>query len=233
MIRSLAAALVFALVMVPSAYAQQAAVTTAQPAASSNVLLSWRTNAYAPAGFMGRVPAVGGGTILVTMEIIDSGKPVNLSGYEVRWYLNDNLFDSGMGKQTITIAVPQLHQDSMEVRVQVVGTPYQANEATISIPLGDPEVVLVSHNNRVLRSGDNIIEAYPYGFNTTDSSNLLYTWSVNGESPDATEDPRSLTVSVDGTPTQAASVTLNVTHPNKPNEQASAQMRLTPLPTTQ
>lgn len=233
MIRFLAAALVFALVMVPPAYAQQVSVTAAQPANTSNLLLSWRSNAYTPAGFAGRVPAVGGGTILATMEIIDSGKAVNLAAYEVRWYLNDNLFESGMGKQTITIAVPQLHQDSMEVRVQVVGAPFQANEATISIPLGDPEVVLVNHNRNVLRTGDNVVEAHPYGFNTTDSSNLLYSWSVNGQSPDATEDPRSLTISVDGTPTAPAVVLLNVTHPNKPDESAGAQMRLVPLPTAQ
>ena len=157
-----------------------------------------------------------------------NGSPANLAAYEVRWFLNDQLFQSGFGLQSVTIPVPEFHQDSMDVRVEIVDAPLLFSEGVMSVPLTDPLAVIVSRDRSEIHRGTNVLEADAYSFNVTDSSLLFYDWTVNGEIPDANEDPRDLTVTVDGDPTSPVDVGLTVSHPDNEGESDGTSLRLFP-----
>lgn len=199
----------------------------ATPAAADELMLSWRSNGFAPSGYAGRVAASGGGQVLVTAEAISGGRPASLSGYEVRWYVNDELYESGLGIQGITYYVPESHQDSFDVRVEIVGAPFAVSMANLTVPLTDPQAV-ISRDERGIREGDNVFHAVPYSFNVTNASDLVYQWTVNGQAPESTENPSELTVSYASDPADPLSLNLSVTHPQRAAEEASYSIRIDP-----
>lgn len=224
MIRPLAFIASLFLVATPAAFAQQAPIST-----NSNVfMLSWRSNTFSPAGYAGRVAATGNSSLLVTAEAISGGSVVNLSNYEVRWYVNNELTESGLGMQSITIPIAEFHQNEIDVRAEIIGSPLAVAESFLTIPLVNPVAVIESAERGVLRSGANTLSAHAYSFNVTDADDLLYQWQVNGETPQATEYPRLLSLTIDGTPTSPVYITLTISHPDRPEETATAALTLTP-----
>jgi hypothetical protein len=206
-----------------------ASVAYAQvPSASSDLMLSWRSNGFAPAGYEGRVSASGGGTVLLTAEALVNGRPANLSNLEIRWYVNDELFTSGFGLQAVSVPVARFHQDSIDVRVEIIGAPFSATLASMSVPLTDPVAVIEPKIGTVLYAGENPFIARPYSFNVTNADDLVYIWRVNGEAPATAEDPAKLSVIYNGIPTDPLNLSLNISHPQNSSEGASAILDLVP-----
>ena len=212
------------------ALAQKQPISTAP--GNSDLILSWRSNGFAPAGYEGRVAAAGGGTVLLTAEALIDGRPTSLSQYDVRWYVNDELFTSGPGLQAVTVPVPQYHQDSMDVRVEIFGASFTANEGSISVPLTDPVAVIEARTGRSLRSGKNIFEAAAYSYNVSNPDDLLYNWTVNGENPQGSQEPRSLVVSIEGSPSKPIDLELVVEHPDNADESSGASFTAVPSTVT-
>lgn len=202
------------------AYAQQAPIST--PPTSSQLMLSWRSNGFAPAGYPGRVAASGGGTVLVIAEELVSGRPADVSRYEIRWYLNDELYETGFGLQAVTIPVSRDHQDGFDIRVEIIGSSFSENLKTISVPLTDPLTVIEPQTGRQLEAGMNTFGAQGYSFNVANASDLLYNWTVNGQAPQATEDPRHLDIKLDAPPQTPVALGLRISHPQNISETATA-----------
>lgn len=222
MIRRLLPIALLVLVGGSLAFAQQA------PVPSSDLILSWRSNGFAPAGYAGRVAAAGGGTVLLTAEVLVGGRPADLSALEMRWYVNDELYETGLGLQSVSVPIGAFHQDTLDARVEVIAAPFSATLASLSVPLTDPAVVIEPRSGQTLRSGENLFVASPYSFNVTDADDLFYSWLVNGEEPQASENPRELRVSYDGLPTSALELGLSATHPENSDETTATSIRLLP-----
>lgn len=206
------------------ALAQQAPLDTSP--GNSDLILSWRSNGFAPSGYEGRVAAAGGGTVLLTAEALVGGRPADISKYDVRWYVNDDFYTSGLGLQAITVPIQAYHQDSIDVRVEIFGAPFAASDASMSVPLTDPLAVIEQHSGVSLRSGKNIFEAIPYSFNVKDPNNLLYTWAVNEDVPQSSENPRSLVLSIEGSPYGSVDLRLTISHPENDSESSAASLRV-------
>lgn len=198
------------------------------PSQTSELMLSWRSNGYAPAGYTGRVAAAGGGTVLLVAEEIVAGRPADLSRYEVRWYVNEEFYESGFGMQSISVPIAKFHQDRIDVRVEVIGAPFSTDRASIAVPLTDPLAVIEPRSGTGLHAGQNLFTAAAYSFNVTNPNDLLYNWSIDDDVPQAAEDPRSLTIGFDGLPTGPLDLGLSVSHPQNEGEAAQAYLRVSP-----
>ena len=195
---------------------------------NAETFISWRTNAYTPPGYPGRVIPAAGSSVLITAEVITGGRPVDLSKYEIRWFLNDELYQSSNGAQSIVVPVPELHGRSFDVRFEVIDAPFTNTDAIIQIPLGNPQVILSSPNNFVLTEGEQLIKATPYSFFIGSGDDLIYDWTINGQIPDVSDTPQELILNVEGRPTQSVRVNLKVSNPRNEKETRSASIRLSP-----
>lgn len=196
------------------------------PVAPSELMLSWRSNALSPAGYVGRVPPSVGSTVLITGEALVNGIPSSLKGYEVRWYVDGEFYQSGFGLHTITIRIPGVHGSNFDVRMEIVDAPFAATNATLTIPIGGPSVVITGPRDLTLREGILLFRAVPYGFNVARPNDLVFTWTVNGVAPDATENPEELSLNLKGTPTEPVVIEVTVRNTVREGEAASSRIIL-------
>jgi hypothetical protein len=223
MMRSLIPAGLLAVAFATPAFAQAPAVP------ASDLMLSWRSNALSPEGYAGRVASPPGGSVLLLAEALVNGRPADLRGYEVRWFINDDLYQSGQGLFSTIYRVPEFSDDLMDVRVQIIGAPFAATETSITVPLTNPTVVIEAAGGNNLRSGNNFFYATPYSFNVGSPNDLVYTWTVNGEVPEASGDPRELSITVEGILTQPIQLGLRIGNALNEREVATRNLELIPM----
>lgn len=223
MLKFLTAGVTLAFAVANPAFAQAPATP------SSDLMVSWRSNALSPEGYAGKVASPVGGSVLLLVEALVNGRPADLRNYEVRWFINDDLYQSGPGLFSTTFRVSEFSDDYIDVRVQIVGAPFSATEATMVVPFAKPSVVIEAPGGSFLRSGENYFRATPYSFNVASADDLLYTWTINGMVPEASGDPRELSITVDGIPTQGAEIGVSVENALSENEGSEASMSLDPI----
>ena len=134
-------------------------------------ILTWKAANYAPSGYQGRVFPTSDTKVDAALELIDGGKLANLSGAEIRWYVNNNLQKSGAGLKTFTFNADGTRGDQT-LRVSINDYRGLTLEKTITIPLASPELVI--------DGGPNAFRALPYFFNFGDVRKANFTWSANG-----------------------------------------------------
>lgn len=222
MLRRLVPIAILALIGGSVAFAQQT------PPPANELMLSWRSNGFAPGGYSGRVAAAGGGAVLLTAEVLVAGRPADLSKYEIRWYVNEELYESGVGLQTTSYNVAPLHQDSIDVRVEIIGSPFSTTLGNISVPLTDPRAVIERRTGTGLHAGPNEFTAAAYSFNVTNPNDLLFNWRINGDVPQAADDPERLIIGFDGIPQSTFTIELAISHPQNEEEVAGASIRMSP-----
>jgi|GEM_PF-2136547 len=224
MARHIALALLIVLSSASTAFAQSLGTRPA-----SEILLSWRSNALSPAGYEGRVATPIGGSVLLIADALVSGRPADLRGYEIRWYVDGELYDSGFGMLSTTYRVPELSiAPEIEVRVEIVDAPFAASEASTIVPFEDPQVVIEAPGGAVLRSGENVFVATPYSFNVASANDLRYTWTVDGEFPELNENPRELRIDVQGIPADAVDLGISVENTRNSGEGFNGGLTLRP-----
>ncbi len=220
-------ALVASLAGIRTALAQ---TPVARQSASSEIMMSWRSNGFAPASYQGRVAAAGGGTVIILAEALVNGQPADLSRYEVRWYVNDELYETGFGLQAITVPIQRFHQDSLDARVEIIGAPFTDTLKSISVPLTKPKAVIRPISSPRLSEGENTFVAVPYAFNVIRATDLIYRWSVDNQPPSANENPQQLVLTVEGPP-EAVLLSLSITHPQNKEESVRGSVRVLPAAT--
>lgn len=220
--------LLLAALLALSSGAAAALAQTAPPVPPSDLMISWRSNGLAPAGYAGRVAAAKDGSVLLLAEALVGGVPANLRGYEVRWFIDDELYQSGMGLQSVTYRVPEFHKGSLEARVEIVDAPFAANEGTITVPLTDPEASIEGPRDGKLRTGRNRLVVTPYSFNVASVTELTYDWTVNGVLSELTENPRELILTVSGTPVAPVQINVGVVNMAAESERTTASTVLAP-----
>ena len=100
---------------------------------------------------------------------------------------------------------------------------------TITIPVTRPYVAIVApFPNTTVSGASATFRAVPYFFNTALADALLYSWTVNDNSPQANEDPDELSLSVESADTLDVSAT--VRNPRVSGEQAQNALDVTFAP---
>ncbi len=178
-------------------------VAPAQSAAP-RFILSWQAGGYAPQWYEGKVLLGYHAPLMVSCSLIgqgtlDAGKIVDLSNAEIRWYVNSQLYTSGVGMQTLTISKNDIFSGGiLNVRASVNYYDPDTNgsgfvDGYVSIPVESPKVVLSGKSFSSSTGSDPsvAINAFPFFFNVPNGA-LLVAWFLNGSQLPAMENPFSI-----------------------------------------
>jgi hypothetical protein len=187
---------------------------TSQP----RFLITWKTNSFAPTGFNGKTLPTANSIITASLELIDGGKPADLSRQTIYWYLNDNLLENKNGVQRVSFLAPDVAGGTLDLRVQVPN--YRGNTLlkTIEIPVARPEAVIEApFPNGEFHNSPIHLMARPYFFNVGQSEDLTFSWKVNGDPPQNSEEPGGLNVVLNKDAPNGALVTVDLAIQNPVN----------------
>ena len=165
-------------------------------------MVSWQAQSYAPPWYQGKIFPTKGTPIVISFELIDNGKIVDLSKTAVRWYINDELVkneDSGLGIKSLQFNMPDYAGQETEIRIAIPDYKGNQLDSIIRIPSKAPEVVIKNvYPEGRIQTGDNLFEAIPYFFNVNNLNNLSIDWFANSEKTDSYADnPWLLKLSID------------------------------------
>lgn len=198
---------VLSMFLLPVAHAQ-----TATP----QFLLTWRTSgSYVPSFYIGKAIPSFGSQITAAVELVSNGKILNISGQTIYWYLNDTQIGGGAGQQSITFTPFDVPPNSQNLKVSLPlydgGLSHQIEINTVT-----PEAVIFApYPANQASTNPIVVKALPYFFNTSSTSNLSYSWAVNGQTGSNTENPDEADINLPpGTPSgMNLAVSLTITNP--------------------
>ncbi len=151
-------------------------------AASSQVLLTWEAENYAPALYPGRHLVTPGSSVSVSAELLSGGKLQDTRQAVFTWYIDGDRFLKGVGKKEISFSAKKAYGNSYSVRVvvQLGGAEF---EAASQIFVSRPQLVLAHpYASGFLRAGSEaFFRALPYFFNVSSPQDVRVSWSVSDE----------------------------------------------------
>lgn len=188
-------------------------------AASPTFLITWKTTgSYIPSFYQGKALPTYGSSITASLELISpQGKVLNLSGQTIYWYADDILVGGGVGVQQATFPPIGDAPNTVDLRVTIPNYNGAYLVHAINIPMVLPEAVIYApYPNGQFSENPVAVMAIPYFFNTSSTSNLSYTWSVNGQNGSNAEDPEQAEITLpQGTQSGTGlSISLNIENPD-------------------
>ena len=154
-------------------------------AASPQFLVSWQVENYAPAWYQGKIFPVKDTPIVVSFELIENGRLVNLSNQKIRWYINDDLVkneDDGLGIKSIRFNIPDYRGRETTIKIVVWDYLAEALYKIVQIPVLSPEAVIdYPYPTKEINTGLSIFQVIPFFFNVQSINDLAAEWSANGE----------------------------------------------------
>jgi hypothetical protein len=170
-------------------------------------LVSWSAKNFAPLWYEGKTFPTKGSKISVSFELVsqnsaDFGKIINLSGNQVKWYLNDRFYIQQTGLKSITFTNNLFPNSAISVKISAeVINPSDGRSSFVdkyvTIPVSSPRVVISNKNfGRVLSPNSTVnLTATPFFFSVDSVSDISAVWNVGGQQSDKNvEDPFSLAV---------------------------------------
>ncbi len=218
---------VWILVAVMPAHTIHAQTTVVPSVAPGELLMTWHTNTYIPPTFLGKALPVPFSTVTVSVEAVRNGRTASLVGETVRWYVNEHLMAAGAGLQSFSFSIPPDGIGPFDVRVELPDATVEPTVKTITIPVVRPGAVIIApFPGNTVRSSVASMHVVPYFFNVTTARDLLFSWTVNDNPADSTEDPEQLDLSFGGSGATRASVSATIRNPLRSNEGARTNIEL-------
>jgi len=185
---------------------------------TEQVLLTWRAATYTPLRYAGKALPTVNSIINFSVDVLKDGAPVNLSKQDIYWYVNDELFSGGAGKQRASLLMNSVIVTPPEIRVQI-GTLSKA----IRLPIVYPEAVIETPypNSRFTANTVHAVGA-PYFFAASSPSTLNFSWSINGETASSRENPADLTVTLNSDAPTGSTVNMGLVISNAQNSTEAA-----------
>lgn len=206
--------------------------TPSAHAAENNIILTWRAGSYAPPAYTGKLLPSSKTMVALAVSVFKDGKMVSLEKELVRWYINDLLVDSGIGKVMAIAASPEIPNGDFAVRVELPNLNGEGTIREIEIPSVPPRLTLRPDTApSAIQSLPLLLKSEPYYFNISDPAQLTYTWKVDGTPVPATENPFWLKISAQNNsvaPPKSIRVQLSATHGNSILEKAGIDVQLKP-----
>lgn len=175
----------------------------AQTAISPEFLVTWKTSgSYIPSFYQGKALPTLGSKITASVELVSNGKLLNLSSQDIYWYEDEVLVGGGQGVQQVTFPAFGTPPSSLILDVDLPQYSSGYLIHTISIPFVNPiAVIYAPYPNQEFSTDLLAVQGFPFFFNATSSNNLLYNWSVNGQTGTNTENPNVAQITLpQGTP---------------------------------
>ncbi len=185
--------------------------------ASPQFIITWKVaRSYVPSSYPDKVMPTYGSVITASVVLLSQGKPVNLNGQTIYWYLNNILIGGGPGVQAVSFLPLDEPPTINTLEVDIPNYNGQYLIHTVPIQTTQPVAVVNAPYAGGEASANPItVTALPYFFNTASPANLSYSWSVNGQAGTSAENPQTAEITLPaGTPSGTAlNVTLTVKNP--------------------
>jgi hypothetical protein len=172
------------LVMSPSIKTKAQVVLLDDP--EFDFIISWKAINYVPADYKGKILVSKNSDIEISFDVLDNSKFIDISEQEVKWYINNNLLESGVGLKTIKFTVVDNKDQFVEISIPNYNDSKYKNAdlgAIITIPSARPEVVInAPYQNKTMNINikENIFQVLPYFFGISNLNQLKIDWTVNG-----------------------------------------------------
>ena len=186
-------AILFLIAALFAVIAAQAAKAQTEPF----ILITWKALNYAPANFEGKVLPMQNSPIVASVALLQNGKFIDTSKMQIKWSINSQPVQSGIGLQTIIFQEPDLGGggNSTDVTVEIPNYTGGSILNTISISPTQPKATIDAPYPNLQFSGSQLnIKAVPYFFNVNSISGLDISWTVNSVSPTDLTDPSNLQI---------------------------------------
>jgi hypothetical protein len=144
-------------------------------AASEKMVLTWKTETWVPPFYLGKALPVGNSKVNIALLLLNKNKPVDLSKHKIRWYVNNQLRQSGLGIINFSLTAPFTSNQSLLVRAVVENYNDEEWNQFISIPVIRPEAVIDASQVNKLRP-------LAYFFNIDSAEKLKISWADNPQS---------------------------------------------------
>ncbi|MFH1161699.1 MAG: hypothetical protein V1696_00240 [Candidatus Jorgensenbacteria bacterium] len=153
------------------------------------VIITWAVNNFYPSDYEGKALPAGGAVVDVSLEVVQGGKLQDVKNVPITWYLDGDYFVHGAGLKHTTFTVTKRKGDVHSLRV-VANLPGGDREATAIVPVVNREVVIETPYRGLSAPQGNplVFRAVPYFFNITSIADLLFSWTVGGDTQSASGD---------------------------------------------
>lgn len=201
----------------------------AQTIAGPQFMITWSTDqSEIPSFYTGKSLPSYGNYVTAEVTLLVNGRPVDLSGQTIYWYLNDVLIGGGTGVQKLTFLPFGTPPGSMTLKVDLPGYGGQDLSHETFLPFVTPvAVIMAPYPGGSFSTNPVAVSALPYFFDAS-SSALSYSWAVNGQTGTNAENPQSAEITLPQNAPSGSSltITLGVTNPQN-HESANTQSTLT------
>ncbi len=183
---------------------------------SPQFLVSWKAYNYTPNFYQGKSFPIYSTPTEISFELLENNKLVNLSNYEIRWYLNNTLFIKGKGLQTISFVPKNQASTNIVIRIAVVNYKGEELNKLIYIPVKNSELILDSpYLTNIVEVGKTYqFKALPFFFNADNANNLFFDWTVNDQPVISDENPDVLNLTISTSTPSGMEININATVKN-------------------
>lgn len=194
------------------------------------ILVTWKSYSYSPDWYTGRNLPPADSAVSVSMDLIDKGKVVDLSNYDVYWYVGDNLISSGKNNRAVLVRASSQIGDSLSLQVRLPSYKGLVLLKTVDIYTTQPKAVIdipypASKKVRLPIT----VQAWPFFFSIKNSTNLNYDWQINNQPTKSQESPTLLNISAPqgANLPDSLSIRLSINNPLNLNELVSEEKTIT------
>lgn len=171
-------------------------VIVARAQTTPQFLVSWKSGNYTPPEYIGKTLPSFNSPVLISFELINAGRPVDLSKNTIQWFINDSLFQSGAGIQKISFFAPST-AGTLTIQIKIPDWNGVVLIKNIEIPVVSPEAVVETPFSGTIVSTKSFkLVARPYFFNIPNLQYMNYTWTIDGKNPEKLTDPETLNISI-------------------------------------
>jgi len=192
-------------------------------------LFSWRaSDSYAPSFYKGKVLPRSQSQITAIFELVSGGKTINIANQSIYWYLDDTLIGGGTGVQQVTFSPFGTAPEIENLRVEMPGYSSGYLIHQVAIPVVNPMAVInAPYSSGQFSETNATATALAYFFGTP-STNLAFTWSVNGQSGKSAENPDILEINLPKGVLSGSTIAISLqVQDSQNNQSANASENLT------
>lgn len=203
------------------AYAFVAGAQSAPPV--DGVFINWSTSTYVPPGYQGKRLPTSGSDVSAWIAIFSNGKPANASAYAIRWYIDNKVFQSGKGLNTISFKTPKATSQIINLQARAQAPDGEVLVGNIQVPVVNPVVAIrADYPNGIFTQPSANVAALPYFFNVPSLSSLTFQWSANSVSANNEENPDAAVINLGDNAKTGTKIRVQVTVTDSSNSTAAS-----------